>query len=224
MHKKKVKRITYLKLQMTVAIFLLTVAFISGFFIFGPDFSQIANALTGNYNRTTAQNELTRDDWNLLDEDFVAKSGDTMTGPLNMGNQRITNLAAPTANNDAVNLSTLDSRFGSGGGKKIICGETPAGTTDWRQWGTSEVTIYVDINVVGFTSEPIYLAALSGAGNHFMTLGTQSVYNTTATGFRIYITKTTTPSTALTNLMVDTLTPTMANSWGWHIHWCGVGN
>jgi len=36
----------------------------------------------------------------------VNKAGDTMTGPLNMGSQLITNLANPTAETDAINLQT----------------------------------------------------------------------------------------------------------------------
>lgn len=43
--------------------------------------------------------------------DFVNNSGDTMTGILDMNGQKITNLPAPTANNDAVRKSYVDSQI-----------------------------------------------------------------------------------------------------------------
>lgn len=190
-------------------------------FLFFADFGMITQAYTGNYSKSTGE-QLTTTDWNNLPNDFLDKqnpSGDTMAGPLTLP-------GAPTQPNHAVNLATLNDRLGGISGNRIYCGQTTPGSTAWQQWGTSEVTIYVDVNTsaAGFTGEPIYLAAISGNGNHFMTLGTQSVYNTTASGFTVYITKTTTPSAALANLQVDTVTPSLANTWGWHIHWCGMGN
>ncbi len=43
----------------------------------------------------------------------VAKSGDSMTGALSMGNNKITDLASPTASTDAVPKSYIDTVFGS---------------------------------------------------------------------------------------------------------------
>jgi hypothetical protein len=40
-------------------------------------------------------------------------AGGTMSGPLNMGSQKITALAAPTAGNDAVNKTYIDTLYGS---------------------------------------------------------------------------------------------------------------
>lgn len=39
---------------------------------------------------------------------YVAKSGSTMSGPLNMGSNKVTNVSAGTANTDAVNKKQLD--------------------------------------------------------------------------------------------------------------------
>ena len=39
---------------------------------------------------------------------YVKKAGDTMTGALNMGNNKVTNVAAPAANSDAVNKGYVD--------------------------------------------------------------------------------------------------------------------
>lgn len=47
---------------------------------------------------------------------FVKKSGDTMSGPLNMGNNRILNLAEPVEDTDAATKLYVDTRGGGGGG------------------------------------------------------------------------------------------------------------
>lgn len=39
---------------------------------------------------------------------YVKKTGDSMTGTLSMGNNKVTNVAAPTANGDAVNYKTMN--------------------------------------------------------------------------------------------------------------------
>jgi hypothetical protein len=43
----------------------------------------------------------------------VAKAGDSMTGNLSMGNNKVTDLATPTASTDATNKSYIDTLFGS---------------------------------------------------------------------------------------------------------------
>lgn len=43
----------------------------------------------------------------------VAKAGDSMTGVLSMGNNKITDLATPTSSTDATNKSYIDTLFGS---------------------------------------------------------------------------------------------------------------
>lgn len=43
----------------------------------------------------------------------VAKAGDSMTGALSMGNNKVTDLATPTASTDAANKSYIDTIFGS---------------------------------------------------------------------------------------------------------------
>ena len=45
----------------------------------------------------------------LKDSTKVSKSGDTMTGILNMGSHKITNVATPTADSDAANLGSVKS-------------------------------------------------------------------------------------------------------------------
>ena len=47
----------------------------------------------------------------LKDTTKVSKSGDTMSGNLNMGSNKITNLATPTADSDAANLGSVKSEI-----------------------------------------------------------------------------------------------------------------
>jgi hypothetical protein len=104
-----------LKLKLAASIFLLVLA-IAAIFIFDAfSFRQAVLALTGNYSKITGD-KLTLTDWNNLDDDFVAKSGSTMIGNLNMGNKSITSLAAPTNGTDAANKTYVDSKVVGGGG------------------------------------------------------------------------------------------------------------
>jgi hypothetical protein len=66
----------------------------------------------------------------------------------------------------------------------------------------------VDTSSAGFTKTPTYVTSLGGTTRHWATTGGSSVYNATATGFRIYIrwVNNTTPPT-----------PQSANTDGWHI-------
>ena len=63
-------------------------------------------------DRTEADNAIKQEIANLTngttEMPYVKKSGDTMTGALNMQNHKVTNVAAPTENGDAVNKSYVD--------------------------------------------------------------------------------------------------------------------
>lgn len=48
---------------------------------------------------------------NYVDSNFVDITGDTMTGPLNMSNQRITSVGSAVAGTDALNRDTADARY-----------------------------------------------------------------------------------------------------------------
>jgi len=112
------KRINRSKLQLTAAIIVLII--ISGFFIFSSfSLRQVALALTGNYSKTSG-NSLDYTDWNNLSNDFLDKSGDTMTGQLNMNSNKIVNLADPTSNTEAANKQYVDSAASTAGGGGAI--------------------------------------------------------------------------------------------------------
>lgn len=70
--------------------------------------------------------------------------------------------------------------------------------------------IYVDVNTAacGFTTTPRYITSIGGSYGHWRTTGATSIYQSTATGFRVYIYND-----------LGTLTPAYANSNGWNITW-----
>ena len=84
-------RVKKLKIQLSAAIFLFFCMIIFGGF-FSPDFKNFALALSPNYSKTLPGATLNLTEWNNLDDDFVAKSGSTMTGVLDMGNNKIINV------------------------------------------------------------------------------------------------------------------------------------
>jgi hypothetical protein len=49
--------------------------------------------------------------WQGFDARYVNSSGDAMTGPLAMGNQKITGLAAATVSTDAMTLGAADAKY-----------------------------------------------------------------------------------------------------------------
>lgn len=75
-------KIRKLEKQLTAAVFLFFILII-GFLVMYDSDSKEALAITGNYSKG-ATAELTADDWNKLDDDFVAKGGDATLGNLNL--------------------------------------------------------------------------------------------------------------------------------------------
>src|SRR5258705_3852714 len=95
---------------------------------------------------------------------------------------------------------------------RIGSGQTRAGSTSWLVYGPSG--IYVDVNTssAGFTTTPVYVTSIGGNSSHWSTTGATSIYNATATGFRVYV------------RWVDgaPLTPATANGFQWRINWLGI--
>lgn len=190
-----------------------------GAFVFLPGLKNAALALTGNYGKTTGDN-LDISDWNNLDDDFLAKSGGTMTGDLSMGNKKITNVATPTAGTDAANQAYVLNQISDAGSIKdtsgntlnLVCGETS--TSDWQTY-TDGHTVYVDVDMTaaGFTSIPYVFTSLNGDAWHWKTYGMTSLYSRTSTGFRVYIYN-----------LGTSMTASDAVTWGWTLSWCGISN
>jgi len=89
------KKIKFLKFQLATAIFVLLIMLISGFFILGPELSQVAKAVLGDYNRTVSgDDQITVANWDQLDEDFLDKqnpAGDSMAGNLTVPSMTVLN-------------------------------------------------------------------------------------------------------------------------------------
>ncbi|MDD5072090.1 MAG: hypothetical protein PHQ42_05165 [Patescibacteria group bacterium] len=76
-------KIKKLERQLTVGVILLFVSIIGFLAIYDLGPGQEALAITGNYNKNnTDNNSLNFNDWNNLPNDFLAKSGGTMTNTL----------------------------------------------------------------------------------------------------------------------------------------------
>ncbi|RJS13621.1 protease B [Corallococcus sp. H22C18031201] len=88
-----------------------------------------------------------------------------------------------------------------------VCkGQTPQGATAWQQYDANGIYLDVNSSSCGFGSTPLYFTSLGGDNVHWTALGATSIYNPTATGFRVYI-----------NL--PGITTNQANAWGWHLNW-----
>lgn len=211
-----------LKYSLFFFVFLMLIFFASLFFW------HTAGALTGNYNKNTGES-LNSSDWNNLDNDFVAKSGDTMQGALNMGNQQITNLASPVNDGDAVNKSTLNSAIAElisentviqdySGSLKVYCGRTQPGATNWIEGSVWYVD--VDISAANFTegTHPYIFSSLGGFDKQWHSRGATSIFaenpvtlNNLDDKFRIYISDDSGANFA--NFLLK----------GWFINWCAFG-
>lgn len=220
------QKIRNLELKLHALVFLLIIAIVGSAFVFFPNLKNAAQALTGNYNRNAAvpaENELGLAAWNLLDEDFLNKSGDAMEGVLDMDSNSITNLstAAVGVDTDAANRGYVLSQIGSavsmvdesGNNLRMICGRTTPGLTNWQVHNSE--TIFVEITLpasAGFTMTPYYLTSLAGDGWLQRVQGSSSIFFPSNTGFTSYIRYTT-----------GSWAPTDANTWNWHLNWCAVG-
>jgi len=95
---------------------------------------------------------------------------------------------------------------------RIASGRTTPGTTAWMVF--NGMGIYVDVNTTSamLTGMPVYVTSIGGNSSHWATTGATSIYQPTATGFRVYV------------RWVDysALTPAQANSLQWHINWIAM--
>jgi hypothetical protein len=78
------KRLKKLTIRLWAVMFLLFIILSAGALLFANlYYEQLALALSSNYNKTSGD-MLTANMWNNLTNDFVAKSGDTMSGDLSV--------------------------------------------------------------------------------------------------------------------------------------------
>lgn len=217
------------QLNLSLLLVFIFVLFVSSFFVFLPfSWKQIANALTGDYNKDSGDS-LGRTDWNNLDDDFVDKSGDTMGGELNMGGNRISGLANPDSDDDAISRGALNSTLATftlasaeiqdkDGELRIFCGRTDPGATAWVEGARWYVD--VDISEANFTegSMPYIFTSLGGLEKNEFTIGVGNILSSTAGTldnlddmFRVYI------------VDYNGLSYSTMLTYGWYVNWCAVG-
>ncbi len=99
---------------------------------------------------------------------------------------------------------------GSIKGSYLCCGHTNTDGTGWLNYKYGE-GIYIDVDTSGcnFPATPMYFTSLSGASRHWTANGVSTIYYQSATSFRIYLSKT-------------GVTPAEADTYDWHIQWCGI--
>ncbi|MER7929640.1 hypothetical protein ABTY96_41980 [Streptomyces sp. NPDC096057] len=102
---------------------------------------------------------------------------------------------------------------------RVGAGKTAPGH-GWQEYRPVLGVIYIDVDTSAahFKGTPTYTTSLcSTGGNHLWTIGASSVYDPTATGFRIHLRK-----ADLVDPQDGPLTPAQAAGWGFFIQWIGV--
>jgi len=119
-----------------------------------------------------------------------------------------------TVNGDVQFLGTLlgAAKDESGNVLKIVCGKTPEGNTNWKQY--SDKALFVDVAVSDFKSTPYYFVNVHGEGFNLLLTGGSSAYSMTNKGFRIYVHIHDSPIP---------INPQKANEFKWHVQWMAIG-
>ena len=94
---------------------------------------------------------------------------------------------------------------------KLCSGTTGRGVTEFVAYGNN-VYVDVDMSACGFVRIPNVVTSVEGSSHHWMVSGASSVYNTTPTGFRIYL------HNESASASRDAL-----NGLNWNIEWMAVG-
>lgn len=199
----------------------------------GVNIKNTVLALSGDYNRAVSgDNQIDANDWDVLDEDFLATDGTNGMDSnanivLNGGN--IKGLPdTPVELNDATSKVYVDTEIAGvavagsanitnvdGESLKMVCGETPLGSTDWAQVFFDTITLLVDTSAAGFVSDDVsYSVSLYGDGSMYEAVGYNGIYQSSATGFRIYVSN---------NSLAVLSAVSARDSYKWYIKWCGIG-
>jgi hypothetical protein len=109
-----------------------------------------------------------------------------------------------------------------GASYRVCSGRTQPGNTMWKEYDPARphfgILVEVDISDGGFTAPPVVVTSLHGDNILWEVTGTSSVYNLSPKGFSVYLKL---PSWDRGKEVG--LSPGMANSNKWHIHWIASG-
>lgn len=92
--------------------------------------------------------------------------------------------------NSPVTILTAEESNGLPNCAKVCSGTTGRQSTSWVDYSTNGVYVDVDISGCGFVKIPTLTTSIEGHSSHWRVTGSSSVYDTTVTGFRIYIEQT----------------------------------
>ncbi len=158
-----------LNTKILASVFLLVCIVVMVVIFTAPSFNKMAQALSSNYSKSTS-GSLSATEWNNLPSDFLDLTGThAMQGNLNMGNtNRITNLAAPTTDSDAVSRGAMNTAIAaavsaassakdtSGNSLKMVCARTYLNTTNTWIYDTASplssqfLQVKIDTTAAGF--------------------------------------------------------------------------
>lgn len=119
-------------------------------------------ASTRQTKDTELQNQI--DDLNAKQSDYVNKSGDTMTGELNMSTHKITGVATPTGNTDAANKEYVDNAIS--GDYLPTSGGTMSGNIDMN--GNTIQNVKDPVNAQDAANKEYVDAIGEGVGKNFL--------------------------------------------------------
>ncbi len=95
--------------------------------------------------------------------------------------------------------------------QRIASGHTPPGE-GWQNYYGTGICIEVDTSSARFDGTPVYTTSIGGLAHHWLLTGTDAIYNSSPTGFTLYIRRSDGAH----------LEPADAQSNGWYVNWIGV--
>jgi hypothetical protein len=97
--------------------------------------------------------------------------------------------------------------------QRIACGHTEPGR-GWQNYYGTGICIEVDTSSARFNGTPVYTTSIGGLAHHWLLTGTNAVYNSTPTGFTLYLRRSDGTH----------LEPSDAEAGGWYVNWIGIDN
>jgi hypothetical protein len=141
----------------------------------------------------------------------VAKAGDSMTGALSMGNNKVTDLATPTNGTDAVNKTYIDTVFGS---TSSAATSATSAATSASSASTSASSALTSANSAAASASAAATSASSASTSASSALSTySSLIDVTGAGLVRDMGEITSPDTTTTTYInISTLATSAANS------------
>jgi len=120
-----------------------------------------------------------------------------------------TNARVNKVENKEVAVVAAEQRIGNNKCVKVCAGTTGRMTTNWNVYGSNGMFMDVDISRCGYVKVPTVTTSIEGSANHWMALGTSSVYDVKPSRFRIYLR--------------TSVSTTRAKNYKWNVEWIAVG-